>query len=149
MDGAYLKQRGRSWYVRVVVPKELQKQLGKREIFKALGTRCLSEGQRLRWPMVAQIQASFRQCGHVPDVEEALVNARALAALRDPEEREGLESAAGWVAEDMESKAGTAAAKRWYDVATGRGLPISEAVDRWLAERPTTQSRRLSSTVHQ
>ncbi len=57
----YLFLRGRSWYVRVVVPPRLRPILGKPEIVRALGTRDRAEAQELRWAIVADIHTSLER----------------------------------------------------------------------------------------
>lgn len=148
---SFLKQRGRSWYVRVPVPKHLRADFGKSEVVKALGTRSKVEAMRLRWPVVAEIQASFVAGKQLPDVNEALEFAKVLQSARsrqgdghsgdDVETYEGL---AEERAEEIERTQGLAAARNWYEIAVNRALPLSVAVEDWLSQtaKYTEQTRQ-------
>jgi len=152
LDTSFLKRRGESWYVRVLVPKHLQAQLGKPEIVKALGTKSQREAMRLRWPVVAEIQQSFGPRSKLPDLAEALEFAKVLGAARAQatSDDDGLSNAAIYAglaadrAAELEQSKGADAARRWFDIAANRALPLSIAVDRWLAEtaRYTQQTRQ-------
>ena len=48
MDGKYLKERGRTWYVRLAVPKRLQDYFGKQEFIESLHTKDLDEAKVLK-----------------------------------------------------------------------------------------------------
>lgn len=56
----YLKQIGRSWYVRVVVPARLREAIGKREYTVALKTRDVTTAKRLSHAHVARIMAELQ-----------------------------------------------------------------------------------------
>ena len=56
----YLKQIGRSWYVRVVVPARLRAAIGKREYTVALKTRDVTTAKRLSHQHVARIVAELQ-----------------------------------------------------------------------------------------
>jgi len=43
MDGKYLLQKGRTWYVRLAIPKKVQDILGGQEFVKSLKTRDYQE----------------------------------------------------------------------------------------------------------
>lgn len=144
---SFLKQRGRSWYVRVPVPKHLQPKIGKAEIVKALGTRSKSEAMRLRWPVVAEIQQSFGEDARAPDLKDALEFAREMEAIRAAGDSD-LEDIGREVAQERAARVevahGTEAGQRWYEVAVHRALPLSAAVEDWLGQttRYTNQTRQ-------
>ena len=48
MDGKYLKERGRTWYVRLAVPKRLQDYFGKQEFIESLHTKDFDEAKVLK-----------------------------------------------------------------------------------------------------
>lgn len=56
----HLKQRGHSWYVRVVVPERLRAALGKREYTVALGTRDLLTARRRSHEALARIMEELK-----------------------------------------------------------------------------------------
>jgi hypothetical protein len=60
-DLRYLFLRGRSWFVRVVVPPRLRPILRKPEIVRALGARDRAKAQELRWAIVAAIHTSLER----------------------------------------------------------------------------------------
>lgn len=66
-DRAYLRQRkgkrrsGDQFYVRVAVPKDLRRQIGKSVIERSLGTTVLSEAKALRHKELALIQEQFER----------------------------------------------------------------------------------------
>jgi hypothetical protein len=56
----YLKRRGETWLYQRAVPAIIRKRWhGPNPIIEALGTRDLTEAQRLRWPVNAKWQAQF------------------------------------------------------------------------------------------
>lgn len=135
MGSEYLKQRGRTWYVRVPVPKHLQRPQGPREVVRSLKTRSKAEAQRLRWPVIAEIMDSFDRQQRLPDTEKALEFARRLQGPMDCVERENLELQVYEHAEGIEEDAGLPRAKRWFDVAVGKGVPVSYVLAKFLADR--------------
>lgn len=134
MGSEYLKQRGRTWYVRVPVPKHLQRPDGPKEVVRSLETHSKAEAQRTRWAKIAEIRASLERQERLPETDKALELARRLEEPMTPEDRETLEITIQENAEGIEFEAGYPKAKRWYDIATGKGLPISLAVERWLSD---------------
>ena len=48
MDGKYLKERGRTWYVRLAVPKRLRDYFGKQEFIESLHTKDFDEAKVLK-----------------------------------------------------------------------------------------------------
>ena len=48
MDGKYLLQKGRTWYVRLAIPKMVQDILGGQEFVKSLKTRHYQEAKLLK-----------------------------------------------------------------------------------------------------
>lgn len=56
MDRKYLRQRRRTWYVRVRVPPSLQNKIGKQEIVRSLKTQDIDEARQKRWAAVAEIK---------------------------------------------------------------------------------------------
>lgn len=147
VSSVYLKQRGRTWYARVPIPKHLQKPNGPKEIVRSLQTRSKAEAQRLRWPVVSEIMVSLERQEKLPDTQKALELAQRLQKPMSLEDREALELAVHEHADAIEWEAGLRKAKNWYDIATGKGLPVSLALERWLEEathltRQTAQQNR-------
>ena len=48
MDGKYLVQKGRTWYVRLAIPKKVQDILGKQEFVQSLKTKDFHEAKLLK-----------------------------------------------------------------------------------------------------
>lgn len=147
MDSRFLKRRGHSWSVRVPVPKHLQVKLGKAEVVVALHTRSQREAMRLRWPVVAEIQRSFAEGTRLPDLTDAREIARVIDEARARGDSASIDVGTGRAEElagRIEAALGIDAARNWYSVAADGALPLSEAVDLWLAEtvKYTKQSRQ-------
>lgn len=56
MDATHLKRRHQTWYVRLAVPPELQKRLGRTEIVRSLRTRDLREANRRKHRVLAELK---------------------------------------------------------------------------------------------
>lgn len=151
-DTRYLVQRRKSWYVRVAVPPSLRDRLGQ-DIVRSLKTRSLEEAQRRRWKAIADIKDKIDRArtgrdlmGEASDwsLERDKVteqNARAFGySLEKAEELMALDEVEQ--AEKIERTHGEAAAQRWIDVAAGRGLPISVALNRWLDQSDTKEKTK-------
>ena len=141
----YLRLRGRTWYVRVPVPKGLQGRVGKKEVVRSLQTRSKAEALRLRWPMIADIMRSLDLEERLPDTEKALEYARRLQEPMDPDDREGVELAIYESAESIEEEGGFPIAKRWFDAAMGKGVPVSYALARYLEEQSGELTEQTAS----
>lgn len=89
----HLKQWGRSWYVRVVIPQRLRAAIGKREYNVALGTRDPVEARRKSYAVLAKIDAELRAAeGHAESpvgsperLMQIAAEQRALALARGEE----------------------------------------------------------------
>lgn len=55
----HLEKIGQCWYVRIRVPTELRAKAGRTHLRRALGTRDLNQANRLKWAVLAQMQAHF------------------------------------------------------------------------------------------
>lgn len=101
----YLEQHGGSWRVSVNVPKVLQATLGATKIKRGLGTDSLSEANRLKWAVVAEIKNRMEEArrrlekekegeGGVQGIDHddlttaALVSREDLQTLSDPSDHE-------------------------------------------------------------
>lgn len=56
MNSAHLSKRRQGWYVRVVVPPHLRSVVGKRELIKTLQTRDLTEANRRKYQVIADLK---------------------------------------------------------------------------------------------
>lgn len=157
-----LQLRHQTWFVRVPVPRPLQKAIGKRQIVRTLKTSDKAEAMKLRHAAVADILASIkRQSGAAPSVAtEALAPAEMRSALDwrrawaeiDAGQVDGLDDGrppnadprdwARFVAngaiedmtDDIEGRHGQAAARTYAGIAHGTATPIGLHVSAWLAE---------------
>ncbi|WP_136515690.1 DUF6538 domain-containing protein [Geomonas edaphica] len=57
----YLTKINRTYYLRLVVPPDLQLYFRTREIKRSLRTRCLADARKLLYPALADIQEQFRE----------------------------------------------------------------------------------------
>lgn len=142
----YLQKRRQTWYVRVPIPPTLRPLYGGKEcLIRSLKTRDLTEARYLRHEAVAEIQREFRvkRTGKPPEavLEEALKLREAIlrADHRDVDstghsDRDTLEFVAETMAEEVEAAHGEATARTVYRIATGKGLPTSIALERWLKD---------------
>jgi integrase len=153
-DTSYLLQRRKCWYVRVAVPAELRHKVGgKREIVRSLKTRHLKEAQRLRFKAIAEIKSDLERLRTGSEIvddalqwsisREETKQANMQAFGYDEEQAEDLAAIdAEEKAEKLERDHGASVAQRWHEVATGKGLPISVAMERWLEQSTSSDKTK-------
>lgn len=95
----YLQRLGQSWYLRVKVPRALQRQVGNTHIRRALGTRDLDEAVRRKWAALAQVQAYLQalpaaQAGPRPPLPKLPAASGPFAVNCNPPPHPGLQSIA-------------------------------------------------------
>jgi integrase len=142
----YLQKRRQTWYVRFPIPSNLRSLYGGREtLVRSLRTRDLAEARYLRYEAIVEIQREFRvkSTGKPPEavLEEALKLREAILRADHREldstrhsDRDTLEFVAETMAEEVEAVHGEATARTVYRIATGKGLPTSIALERWLKD---------------
>ena len=148
MDTLHLQQRHQTWYVVVEVPRELRPYLGRRFI-RSLKTTDLREARQRRHAVVAEFQARMEaeRRKHSVDIGPPGSLQRALAWRQDIREarQEGREEHASHFevlvedeARELGSEAGQDAQSAYWNIATGRGTPLSQLIEPWLRESSTT-----------
>ena len=78
MDGKYLLQKGRTWYVRLAIPKKVQDILGGQEFVKSLKTKDFQEAKLLKHKYLDRyaqmISVAKRQLGSNRSKEDQLID---------------------------------------------------------------------------
>ena len=92
MDSKYLLQKGRSWYVRLAIPKKVQDILGGQEFVKSLKTKDFQEAKLLKHNYLDRhaqmISVAKRQLGSNRSKEDQLIDCGLM--LRQFNEQEPL-----------------------------------------------------------
>lgn len=142
---SYLKRRGHTWWMKLPVPKDLQKHYGRTHIEEALGTRDREEANRLKLSRLAHWKADFakQRRGGVAtieprDVHQAGALRRMVVDARtsvDPDDADLTERLVVDELERIEERHGPEIARQVADIAyLGSGKTLLEA---WLAWMPT------------
>ena len=120
-----LIKRGHTWYVRYIVPADLQTYVGKREIVRSLKTRDLDEARKRRHAVLAEI---VTECHAKRDPN---VTRHELAAIKDhdPELHQLLTLD---VIEGVADAEGDEAAHNYAEVIHGDSQLVSFASEKWL-----------------
>ncbi len=128
-------RQGHTWYVRYVVPTKWRKIVGKDSISRTLKTRDLDQARRRKHAKLDEIIREVEQlvASKLGGTEEAQEAAGVL--LDEPREdlRDIYEGIIDDRAQDIADKGHEAEAQRYFDIATGKGVPISVVADQWLA----------------
>lgn len=144
-DRRYLEKHHGKWRVSLAVPRHLHGALGTR-LKHPLNTDSLAVANRLKWAVVATLKGAIEKAQRVHDRSAGKGKARDVVAAEGMEWREAIAAEAASAvepilaelvtdrAEELERKHGTAQAKAFVDVATGRATPISTLEPAWLAE---------------
>jgi hypothetical protein len=166
-DERYLRLHGRQWHVVVAIPRPLQATLGRTQFKQSLHTDSLAKAQRLRWPIVAQMQqdierlqqevtASGRLAGDDPVLAEAL-EWRGVTEVDAHLKRRGEDAPDISAfnhrlieanAKTIEAKHGALKARAFKGIALGVATPLMLHRDQWLAEMkviPRTRQERETS----
>lgn len=134
MNTRNLRKRRKAWAAVVYVPNHLQEHAAKhygrktkrlKEVVIGLGTRDLREANKRKLAVVARIQTELAA------LEDGDFTVQALDIAKTPLKNEGEEIALSVKADEIETKHGYEAAKRFYDIAMKQSLPISLALERW------------------
>jgi len=158
-DSKYLEWHGNQWRARVKVPSNLRHIIGRSKLVHSLHTDSLTEANHLKWPHVATFKATIERARKValrPDAlhsdtvtTEALRVREAVAAEREapPRVEYGNPWALGqavivadeadWAverAEQIAAKHGETTARRFYNLALGKVLPLSLNLETWLLQ---------------
>lgn len=146
-DRRYLEQHHGKWRVSVAVPRHLQGTLGTR-LKHPLNTDSLAVANRLKWAVVATLKGAIEKAERVHDRAGGKGKGKAgdVVAAEGMEWREAIAAEAATAvepvlpdlvidrAEELERQHGTARAKAFVAVATGKVTPIATLEPAWLAE---------------
>lgn len=162
----YVERRYRKFYAVLDVPKDVRERIGRRRFVQSLKTEIRSVAERRAAHLVAGWKLKIeraRAAGHRDPLEdEALYWKEALALAKDADERELILSfiadkanetvassaPAGEVGRPGETAwddlPGQEAAQAFYQVATGRLVPLTEHLDEWLSiSRATAKTKDM------
>ena len=105
MDGKYLIQKGRTWYVRLAIPKKVQVNLGGQEFVQSLKTKDFQEAKLLKHKYLARyaqmISVAKRQLRSNRSKEDQLIDCGLM--LRQFNEKEPFTDDS-WNSDVLESK---------------------------------------------
>jgi integrase len=152
-DRRYLEQHGTKWRVVVAVPRNLHKIVGSTKLKHTLETDSLSEANRQKWAVVAELQAQI-EAARNPQGQpvDLAAEAKRLASLRrsvaNDDEENGLDA---YITQRIEEIAGRVigterdgspryepqrevAAQTFAGIATGQRTPIDAHRERYQAQ---------------
>ena len=105
MDGKYLLQKGRTWYVRLAIPKKVQDILGGQEFVKSLKTRDYQETKLLKHKHLDRyaqmISVAKRQLGSNRSKEDQLIDCGLMLRQFNEKNRSNDDT---WNSDVLESK---------------------------------------------
>jgi hypothetical protein len=142
----YLQQRGRTWYVRVIVPPSLRATIGKQHRLKSLGTTDVVEARERRWAVLAEIRREFQELRGAKawDPIKMDLEWRPIYRAADPEpqgdgdprdtEREDVRYYVVDEVDELRAAGRDDDAALLYRVVTSDDAVLSEAGERWLKE---------------
>jgi integrase/uncharacterized small protein (DUF1192 family) len=168
LDRRYLKKHGNQWLVVIKVPEKLRKAVGKAHLKHPLHTDSLAVANREKFRVLAMLKEELakteaelrRKAKEAPDslVEEALQWRDAVRQAQDDpsfyqyvdedgnveEDGHGLTlSLVADRADEIVRREGPARARDFHAIATGQATPISQTIDKWLAERPMKPRQQI------
>jgi integrase len=130
------------WFVAVDVPPSLRALVGSKRLRKTTGTSDIHLARLRRLTILSELKARIEDARKVdPNSPEENIMAKALEWRKeiegtlDPAKRHDLRFLAVDAAEAIEKTEGLDAAKGFFDVATGRGTPLSLFLEEWLQEK--------------
>lgn len=134
----HIELRRNIWYAVLTIPSDVRATLGKLRFVKSLRTPDRRAAVKLARPIVAAWKAQVMQARGDPGAlngfaEEVRAWREQLAALSG-EERSDIELVLSDHVERVEQAEGFEAAKRYYDLATGRATATSEHFEDWRAQ---------------
>lgn len=125
-----IEQRNGLWYAVVMIPKDVQADLGKMKFIQSLQTSSKQVAQVRALPLIAQWKAAIRQARGETDalVKEALAWKRDIAAADDAETVALVLSDR---TEELESEIGREKASEFFKVATGQATLLKPLYTEW------------------
>ena len=157
----FVVKRGENYSARLAIPKALRPILGQNEFKKSLGTTSKKEAELLAAPLVLRWKKFIEEAR----VDGATAKAKALhRALSDTkasdliDEDGAMEVVRGIIIEDaiektilggrdinsIDTKSDRAAAKAFYDIASGQVVTLDDYVDGWLSSISHLKDRTIN-----
>ena len=157
----FVVKRGENYSARLAIPKALRPILGRNEFKKSLGTTNKKEAELLAAPLVLRWKKLIEEAR----VDGATAKAKALRrTLSDTkasdliDEDGAMEVVRGIIIEDaiektilggrdinsIDTKSDRAAAKAFYDIASGQVVTLDDYVDGWVASISHLKTRTIN-----
>jgi integrase len=157
----FVVKRGENYSARLAIPKALRPILGQNEFKKSLGTTSKKEAELLAAPLVLRWKKLIEEAR----IDGATAKAKALRrTLSDNkasdliDEDGAMELVQGTIIEDaiektilggrdinsIDSKSDRAAAKAFYDIASGQVVTLDDYVDGWVASISHLKARTIN-----
>lgn len=129
----YLEWHGQQWRVRVKVPAKIRHLVGKGKLVYPLHTADLKVANQRKWPHVAQlkarIEAYLKAAGHADEYE------RQALILRLSRGDDDTAYEIDTIAEQIERRHGTAKARAFAGLATGKITPLDHLAETFVSHQ--------------
>lgn len=146
--------RDGTWYVRIRVPRTLEKYTGQTHIRRSLHTTSRAEANLRKHAVVGQIKRELEELRRKPpaagepgltfaDAKGIRAELEKLRADGDHEQLSTVEMVTVEHAERLEELYGHDKAKRWFRAATTTTESLSELMNRWLGSSDYKESTKL------
>jgi len=157
----FVVKRGENYSARLAIPEALRPILGRNEFKKSLGTTSKKEAELLAAPLVLRWKKLIEEAktDGVKAKAKALRQAFSSDKNNDKQDEDGaMEVVRGIIIEDaiektilggrdinsIDSKSERAAAKAFYDIASGQVVTLDDYVDGWLASISHLKPRTIN-----
>ena len=157
----FVVKRGENYSARLAIPKALRPILGQNEFKKSLGTTSKKEAELLAAPLVLRWKKLIEEARVDGATAQAKALRRTLSETKasDLIDEEGaMEVVQGIIIEDaiektilggrdinsIDSKSDRAAAKAFYDIASGQVVTLDDYVDGWVASISHLKARTIN-----
>ncbi len=144
---SYLQKRRRRWYAVLEIPKALRPHFGNKPRFiQSLETDSRIVAQRRVGPVIAPWRSEIARARQEPNDDAAFFR-RALRNAKTEEQRQAILEQIDYAAWDIgainvenigDKPSSDPEARRFYAVATGALVPLTEHLDEWLSTSRTT-----------
>lgn len=132
----HLWKRGKTYYAHLIVPKDVQKALGRVKLAQTLKTSDEREAERRARPIITHWKEQIEQARGNTDLStRAQVWREALAKTGNSDERNILQELITDEAYDLEAQGmPVEEIKQFHDAATGKRTPLTEYLEKHLTE---------------
>lgn len=147
---SYLKKRHNTWYARMGIPSAARPILGRIEFVKSLETTSKATAQSRAVVYIAQWKEQIAAAVSGDTIkQEANWWRTAYENAASNDDFDTLTLVIQDRAEDIERKGSQADAKRFYELATGKAVDLSEHLESWFEVRKTEVSEKYAYTSRQ